>query len=151
MSTSTDKRTDKRQNLPHGAPPEHPILFFDGVCGLCSRAVDFVMARDREGVFRFAPLQGETARQMLTPADIASLETMALATSEGVFRRSAAAVRILWRLGPAWRVCGWLLWAIPRPLRDAGYNLVARTRYQLFGKHESCRLPTPEERERFLP
>jgi len=130
---------------------EHPILFFDGVCGLCSRAVDFVIARDPQGVFRFAPLQSETARAMLSPSDIDDLDTMVIVTEEGTFRRSSAAVRILWNLGPLWKVCGWLLWAVPRPLRDFGYKIVAKSRYRVFGKHESCRLPTPEERERFLP
>ncbi len=151
MSAATDTQSKNRQNLPTGPETGPPILFFDGVCGLCSRAVDFVIARDPEGVFRFAPLQGETARTMLGEADIAALETMVVATDKGLYRRSSAAVRILWRLGPFWRLCGWLLWIIPRPLRDLGYSTVAKTRYRLFGKHETCRLPTPEERERFLP
>ncbi len=151
MSAATELQSDDRQNPPVGSETGPPILFFDGVCGLCSRAVDFVMARDPEGVFRFAPLQGETARAMLSEADTAALETMVVATETGLYRRSSAAVRILWTLGPFWRLCGWGLWIIPRPLRDLGYNMVAKTRYRLFGKHETCRLPTPEERERFLP
>lgn len=151
MSAATGRSAPQQQKQPEIPVPEHPILFFDGVCGLCSRAVDFVIARDHKGVFRFAPLQGETARRLLTAEDLAALDTMAVATREGVYRRSSAAVRILWRLGPFWWLCGWMLWAVPRPVRDLGYRAVARSRYRLFGKHETCRLPAPHERERFLP
>jgi predicted DCC family thiol-disulfide oxidoreductase YuxK len=127
------------------------ILFFDGVCGLCSKSVDFVMARDRRNLIKFAPLQGETARQLLTPADVENLSTMILWIKGRSYRKSAAAVRILWRLSPGWQILGTLLWLIPLPLRNLGYSLVARNRYRFFGKKESCRLPTPEERLRFLP
>lgn len=151
MSVISEPLPEERQKLPTAVDADHPILFFDGVCGLCSRAVDFVISRDPEGVFRFAPLQGETAQAMLSPAEIESLDTMVVATEEGLYRRSSAAVRLLWKLGPGYRACGWLLWMIPLPLRDLGYRAVAKSRYRLFGKHESCRLPTPEERERFLP
>ena len=151
MNTATEKSKPNRQNQPIVAALAHPILFFDGVCGLCSRAVDSVIARDPKGTFRFAPLQGETAHEMLDPADVEALDTMIVATESGIFRRSSAAVRILWRLGPFWKLCGWLLWVIPLPVRDLGYKIVANSRYRLFGKHETCRLPTPEERERFLP
>lgn len=148
-STATHSRSD--ENVPTVAGNvEHPILYFDGVCGLCSRAVDFVMRHDPDGVFRFAPLQGETAAARLSAADVADLNTMVLTTPTGTYRKSAAAVRILWRLGAWWRMLGGLLWIIPGPLRDFGYSCVAAVRYRLFGKHDSCRLPTPEERERFL-
>jgi predicted DCC family thiol-disulfide oxidoreductase YuxK len=138
-----------RQNPPEA--PGHPVLYFDGVCGLCSRAVDFVMRHDADGYFRFAPLQGETAAANLSTADTGDLNSMVLATQGGTFRRSAAVVRILWLLGSFWWLLGWVLWVIPAPLRDLGYNGVAKVRYRIFGKHESCRLPTPDERERFLP
>lgn len=148
--TSTIPHPDaNRQKLPDEIG--HPVLYFDGVCGLCSRAVDFVIRHDRRGTFRFAPLQGETAATQLPPADTSNLNSMVLVTPQGTFRRSAAAVRILWMLGSFWRLLGWILWIVPAPLRDAGYNLVAALRYRLFGKHETCRLPTPAERERFLP
>lgn len=127
------------------------ILFFDGVCGLCNKAVDFVLVRDIAQQIKFAPLQGDTARQLLTPDDVANLNTMVLWVRGRSYRKTAAAVRILWRLSPAWQVLGTLLWLIPLPLRNLGYSLIARNRYRLFGKKESCRLPTVEERLRFLP
>ncbi len=148
MSTTIEPNTDSQ---PQSKAGDHPIVFFDGVCGLCSHAVDFAMARDANATFRFAPLQGETAHAMLPEADTANLNSMAVAIDGKIYRRSSAVVRMLWGLGPFWRLCGWLLWLIPLPLRDLGYKVVAKWRYRLFGKHESCRLPTPEERERFLP
>jgi predicted DCC family thiol-disulfide oxidoreductase YuxK len=128
-----------------------PVLFYDGVCGLCNRFVDFVIARDAAAVFRFAPLQGETAREHLPEADVRDLNTVVLQDEQGVFRKSAAAVRVLMRLGGGWGILGRILWLVPRPLRDAGYLLVARYRYAIFGKKETCRMPTPAERARFLP
>jgi predicted DCC family thiol-disulfide oxidoreductase YuxK len=128
-----------------------PILFFDGVCGLCNRSVDFAMAHDRRQRLLFAPLQGETARTLLDPADVASLDSVVLLNARGVHRRSAAVVRVLWLLGGVWTILGMVLWVIPKPLRDLGYGFVARYRYRWFGRKESCRMPTPQERSRFLP
>lgn len=127
------------------------ILFFDGVCGLCNKAVDFVLIRDRRGCIKFAPLQGDTARSLLPSADCEDLNTMVLWVKGRTYRKSAAAVRVMWQLGPVWQVLGTLLWLIPLPLRNLGYSLVARNRYRLFGKKETCRMPTQEERLRFLP
>ena len=127
------------------------ILFFDGVCGLCNKSIDFVLVRDPQGEIKFAPIQGDTARQLLTPADLQNLDTMVLWVEGRAYRKSAAAVRILWRLSFPWRILGTLLWLIPLPLRNLGYTLIARNRYRFFGKKETCRMPTPAERLRFLP
>lgn len=151
MNASTQTSRTVRQKPPEPDFEGHPVLFFDGVCGLCSHAVDFIMRRDRRGGFRFAPLQGETAQATLSPEEIANLNTMVLVTPQGRYRRSAAAVRVLWQLGGVWRILGSLLWLIPLPIRDAGYSLVASLRYRLFGKKETCRMPTPEEQGRILP
>ena len=134
------------------------VLFFDGVCGLCNRSVDFVLSRDRRGAIRFAPLQGETAKcrpktECREPtAERSNLDTVVWRDARGCeFVRSAAAVRVLWQLDGVWWLIGWLLWLIPLPLRDIGYRMLAANRYRLFGKKETCRLPTPAERDRFLP
>jgi predicted DCC family thiol-disulfide oxidoreductase YuxK len=129
----------------------HSIVFFDGVCGLCNASVDFILTRDSRLRFRFAPLQGDTARQELPPADWERLDTLILLTPQGSYRRSAAVVRILWGLPGVWPTLGTLLWLIPKPLRDLGYRIVSANRLQWFGKKETCRLPTLEERDRFLP
>lgn len=133
------------------APADRPIVFFDGVCGLCNRSIDFILRRDQRGVFMVTPLQGETAEQLLEPADRERLGSLVVRISGRTYRRSAAVVRLLWRLGGVWKIVGTLLWLIPLPLRDLGYRVVASNRYRLFGKKETCRLPTEEERARFLP
>jgi predicted DCC family thiol-disulfide oxidoreductase YuxK len=130
---------------------EPPVIFFDGVCGLCNRSVDFVMSRDRRRQFRFAPLQGETAREWLNIGPSDDYSSMVLVDNTGTYRQSDAVARVLRRLGGLWTVCGWLLFVVPRPLRNWGYALVARNRYRWFGKKESCRLPTPDQRALFLP
>lgn len=130
---------------------EHPIVFFDGVCGLCNSTVDGLMQRDRRAVLRFAPLQGTTADGVVPDADRESLDSLLLLTEDGLYRRSAAVARILWRVGGFSKFLGTLLWLVPLPLRDLGYRLVARYRYAWFGKKEMCRMPTPEERLRLLP
>lgn len=127
-----------------------PIVFFDGVCGLCNSSVDFVLRHDRRGRLRFAPLQGEMAARLLPAADRENLGSLVLWSEGHTFRRSTAVVRILWQLGGFWTIPAACLWLIPAPLRNGGYRLVAALRYRLFGKKETCRLPTPEERGRFL-
>jgi predicted DCC family thiol-disulfide oxidoreductase YuxK len=131
--------------------PQRRIVFFDGVCGFCNAWVDFLIIRDPDGQLAFAPLQGETARQLLPDADRERLHSLVLWTPQRAYRKSAAVVRILWRLGGVWRLLAGLLWLIPLPLRNLGYDVVARNRYRLFGKKETCRMPTPAERTRFLP
>ena len=136
------------------------VVFFDGVCGLCNRFVDFILSRDRQEAIRFAPLQGETASLLeLTKLFATTANTEAPAFDTVVwlddagkkFVRSAAVVRVLWHLGGIWSLFGTSLWLVPRPLRDLGYRLVSANRYRLFGQKETCRLPTPNERRRFLP
>ena len=128
-----------------------PIVFYDGVCGVCDRTVTFCVNRDPCGRILYAPLQGETAVGMITSEDITSLKSVVYVDETGSFRHSAAVVRILWTLGGIWKLLGWLLWAIPFPIRDLGYRIFGSVRYRIFGKKETCSIPTPEERARFLP
>jgi len=134
-----------------GQQPDHPVVFFDGVCGLCNHTVNFLIRIDRRRRLRYAPLQGETARAKLSEKEWSDLNTMILLDDRGVHRKSTAAARCLMHIGGAWGIAGMLLWVIPAPLRNAGYTLVARNRYRIWGKHETCRLPRPGEQELFLP
>ncbi len=126
------------------------IVFFDGVCGLCNHSVNWLLARDPEHRLRFAPLQGITAAMMVSPELRERLDTLVFVRDRQTYVRTAAVTRILISLGGRWRLVGGLMWAIPFPIRDLGYRLVSRLRYRLFGKHDSCRLPTPAERAVFL-
>lgn len=130
-------------------PQETPIVYFDGVCGLCNGTVNFLMQRDRRGVLRFAPLQGQTARSNLSEQH-RDLNSIVFQHGERSWRHSAAIVRILWTLGGVWAVLGGCLWVIPKPIRDLGYLMIAKLRYRFFGKQETCRMPRPEERGRVL-
>ncbi|HTQ09540.1 MAG TPA: DCC1-like thiol-disulfide oxidoreductase family protein [Fimbriimonadaceae bacterium] len=131
---------------------EEPVLFFDGVCNLCNRSVDWIMRRDRRRVFRFASLQGETAKEVVPEfAKAQDLSTVVLVANGRKFVRSSAVIEVLKGLGGSWRVLGCVLRVVPRPLRDWGYDRVAKARYRRWGKRDTCRVPGPEERERFLP
>jgi len=141
--------------LPPATTPEEsadspPIVFFDGVCGLCNRSVDLLITLDRRRRLRFAPLQGETAAERLD-ADVRELRSIVLVDSSGEARHSTAIVRILRHIGGIWSVASLMLWLVPRPLRDWGYGVIAANRYRLFGKTEACRMPKPGEQELFLP
>jgi len=132
----------------------NPILFYDGTCGLCHGAVLFALKRDKAGRFRFAPLQGETLAE-LTPEDVrvALPDSLVLREPDGrLFTRSSAVIALLQGLGPFWRMMGALLWIIPRPLRNLGYDLVAKVRHRFFKEPEgACPLVPLELRSRFLP
>ncbi|RMF35365.1 MAG: DUF393 domain-containing protein [Chlorobiota bacterium] len=125
---------------------EPAIIFFDGECVLCNRTVQWILRCDRRGIFRFASLQSPVARQLL-PA--ATGETVILRLGQATYTRSAAVVRICWLLGGWWRVVAMLVFLVPAPLRDGVYRLIARYRSQWFGR-QSCMIPPPQERWRFL-
>ena len=130
--------------------PHSPLLFFDGVCGLCNRSVDFLIERDKARVFRFAPLQGELAKRLLEEKDTKEIVPKAMVLWEDgkIYRGSTAVLRALTHL-PGWRLPSRLALLIPCFLRDAVYAFIARNRYRWFGKSETCRLPSAEERTLF--
>lgn len=129
----------------------HALLLFDGVCNLCNTTVNFVIDRDPAGYFRFAALQSEAAAPHLARygLDAAVLDSVVLIEDGRVYRKSTAALRVARRLRGAWPLLRLLL-AVPRPLRDAVYDLVAANRYRWFGRRDACRIPTPALRARFL-
>jgi predicted DCC family thiol-disulfide oxidoreductase YuxK len=128
-----------------------PIVFYDGVCALCNHAVQRLLKMDRKRRLKFAPLQGETARQLVPESDIQDLKTLVICDQRGIARHSTAVVRILWQVGGFWSFVGSCLWLIPSPIRNWGYRFVSARRYKWFGKQDACRLPQPGEREQFLP
>jgi predicted DCC family thiol-disulfide oxidoreductase YuxK len=132
-------------------PSSHPILLFDGVCNLCSGAVQFVIRRDPGARFRFASLQSETGQRYLDklPIDRRALDSVILVEGGRWFQESDAVLRVARHLGGAWKALT-VFRLVPRPVRDWAYRLVARNRYRWFGRKEICWLPTPELRRRFL-
>jgi predicted DCC family thiol-disulfide oxidoreductase YuxK len=133
----------------------HPTVFFDGVCGLCNRIVSFVLRNDTNCEFLFAPLQGETFQEaarrypeMLREDSIFVLRQVG--SSAQILSQSDAILFIASRLP---KFC-WLARPgaiVPRFIRNYFYRFIAATRYPVWGKHESCRIPSLEERSRFLP
>jgi len=123
------------------------VIFFDGVCNLCNAFVDFVIHRN--SAYRFSSLQGKTSAQTLPQKMIQDLPSVVLQQGDQIFTESTAALKVLKSLGGLWSLTSVFL-LIPRFLRDPIYRFIARHRYSWFGKRDTCRLPTPEERSRFL-
>jgi predicted DCC family thiol-disulfide oxidoreductase YuxK len=128
-----------------------PILVFDGVCVFCSRWVDFILRHDRSHSIRFAAMQSERGHALLVAHGLDPDDPLSLlyVVGEDAFVDSEAILRIATTLGGAWRHAG-LARVVPRAWRDAAYRAFARRRYRWFGRRDTCRVPTPEERTRFL-
>ena len=137
------------ENVP-ARTPSTSVFYFDGVCGLCNGAVDFFMRIDAEKRLSFSPLQSEYARRTIGPALTETLSTLVLRTGARTFTKSTAIASALIDVGGAWQLWGYAILLVPRFLRDAIYDWVARHRYGFFGKRETCRIPTPDERARFI-
>lgn len=137
------------------------IVFFDGYCGLCSGVVDFLIERDRNRRLRYSPLQGETAKIKLEAADIEDLDTVVVVRNLSAFdestkdpqtfRKSAAVLEALKELGGLYALSAKIGGLFPRILRDAAYDVIAKNRFKIFGRRDSCRAPTKDERDLFLP
>lgn len=125
------------------------VIFFDGVCGLCNGFIDFVMKIDKDQKFHFSPLQSEYARQNLPEQMTTDLKTVVYKDGDHLSMKSDAVLKILQEIGGPWKLA-MMGKVLPRALRDSAYEMVAENRYKLFGKKETCRLPTPEERGRFV-
>jgi len=135
----------------------NPIILYDGVCGLCNRLVQFLLRHDKHGRLRFASLQSEFAGKILQRHGLSStdLDTFHFVENydhadERVFDRSDAVLRTGRELGGLWAVLAGVASILPRALLDPLYRLIARNRYRMFGKFETCMLPDPSQRNRFL-
>jgi len=126
-------------------------ILFDGVCNFCNSSVNYVIARDPDGYFKFAALQSEAGERLTREhgIDTANVDSVVLIEDGRSYVRSAAALRVAKKLG--FPVA--LLYAIiiiPRPIRDLLYDAFAKRRYKFFGERDACMMPTPEIRARFL-
>lgn len=127
------------------------IVVFDAQCLLCNGWVQFLLRHDRAGRIRFASMQGATGRQLLAGAGLSvqGLQTLLVVDGARSWQHTAAILRLLHALGWPWRLA-WVGWLVPAPLRDALYRWVARHRYRIWGRSESCMVPTAETAARFL-
>lgn len=128
---------------------EKQVIYFDGVCGLCNGFIDFVLSVDKKNQFFFSPLQSDYARASLPAHMTNDLKTIVVQMNGKTFVKSKAVLEVLSSLGGAWKIAD-LAKFIPLFISNRIYDLVAENRYSLFGKKETCRLPTPEERQRFI-
>lgn len=139
--------------LSHSQEPEY--IFYDGHCGLCHRAVKFVLKHDRSGsAFRFAPLQGDTFQSIVSAECRANLpDSFLVLTRDGnLLMRSDATLHSMRRFGGGWKLLANILGLIPRRLRDVVYDFVARIRYRVFGRRDDlCPVVPPNLRARFDP
>jgi len=133
------------------------IVFYDGVCGLCNRLVQFLLKRDRHDRLRFASLQSDFASKVLgrhgiDPKDLDTVHVVENyeQTSERVLNRSDAILRAGRELGGMWAFAARLGCVVPRPLRNVFYRFAATNRYRVFGKYDTCMLPEPRHRAKFL-
>ena len=130
---------------------EMPVILFDGVCNFCNYWVRFAIRRDKKKKLKFAALQGDTAKLLLPRYGISlnRLSSVIFIDAGKVYTQSSAAIRICRHLDGGWKLFYGLM-IIPKFIRDAFYNIIARNRYKWFGKKEECMVPTPEQKERFL-
>lgn len=135
----------------------NPIILYDGVCGLCNRLVQFLLKHDKEGRLRFAALQSDFAAKVLTrhgfdPKDLDTVHVIENYDQPGerVLQRSDAILSAGRELGGFWGASSSIARVVPRALRDVVYRLVATNRYRMFGKYDTCMLPDPSQRSRFL-
>jgi predicted DCC family thiol-disulfide oxidoreductase YuxK len=132
-----------------------PLLLYDGLCGFCHGAVRFILRRDPSGSLCFAPLQGPTGQAVLARhPELEGVDSLVFVERAGgretAVVRSEAVLRIAAYLGGVWAWSA-VLRLVPEAVRDGTYALIARSRYRVFGRYESCPAPAPEVRDRFLP
>jgi predicted DCC family thiol-disulfide oxidoreductase YuxK len=127
------------------------VIYFDGVCNLCNASVDFVIKRDKNKKFRYASLQSETGQKILAENKFnkSDYDSFILEHKGNVYIKSTAALQVALNLGFPINLMGIFL-IIPSFIRNWVYELIAKNRYKWFGKKETCRLPSPEERALFL-
>ncbi|MBX2872449.1 MAG: thiol-disulfide oxidoreductase DCC family protein [Saprospiraceae bacterium] len=132
-------------------PRDKPILLFDGVCNLCDGLVQFIIKRDPEARFRFTALQSEAGQALLGEAgmDASALNTVVMFDDGQFYTHSDVPLQIAWQLGGFWRIF-YIFKTIPKWIRDRIYDWIASNRYKWFGKKESCMIPTPELKQRFI-
>lgn len=130
---------------------KHPILLFDGVCNLCNNSVQLVIKNDPKNIFRFAPLQNTEVIKFLDKhtTNFNGIDSIILITPKKIYTKSSAALTVAKQLKGLYPLL-YIFYIIPKPIRDLVYDFIAKNRYKWFGKQESCMIPTPELKNKFL-
>lgn len=131
---------------------DRPVLLFDGVCNLCNNSVNFILDRDKKERFFFASLQSDYADHMLSEfgEDAQKLDSVVLIYQGKIYRKSRAVLRAAKLIGRGWQLLYFIFIIIPPFIANPVYDFIARNRYRWFGKRDSCRMPTPDIKARFL-
>ncbi len=147
--TNTEKHNEKH-NKKYDTN-QHAVILFDGVCNLCNASVDFVLKRDKKAFFKFVSLQSETGKNLLETHGIKNqkLDTVMVIYQKKVYQKSSAVLFIARKISGFWFLFNVFV-IVPPFLRDVVYSLVAKNRYRFFGKKNTCRIATSEEKMRFL-
>lgn len=126
------------------------VILFDGECNFCDSSVQFIIKRDKKALYKFAAIQSAVGQEILREHNVPSnIDSFILVDRNQCHYKSSAALRICKDLTIGWKLLYCLL-IVPRPIRDCFYNVIANNRYKWFGKRDSCMLPSPEIRKRFL-
>lgn len=126
------------------------IILFDGICNLCNSSVQFILKKDQSGKFKFASLQGEKGQNLLIKHGLnTDINSFVLIENGKSYTKSSAALRVCKHLNGTCKIA-LVFFILPRFIRDYLYDIVAKNRYKWFGKQESCMLPLPEWKNRFL-
>lgn len=127
------------------------VILFDGVCNFCNFWVNLIIEHDKKDLFRFSPLQSEFGISMLEKMNLSTsdFDTFVLIEKDKYFIKSTAALKVLKNIS-GWLKMFYPLILLPEFIRDWGYNFIAKNRYKIFGKSDACRIPSEEEKSKFL-
>ncbi len=126
------------------------IILFDGECNFCDYSVQFIIKRDKKSLYKFTSIQSDIGQKILSNYNVDNnINSFILIENNKCYFKSSAALRVCKNLSGAWKLL-YILLVLPKKFRDFFYNIIAKNRYKWFGKKDSCMLPSPEIRKRFL-
>jgi len=130
---------------------KNPIMVYDGVCSFCNSTLQFILAHEKENSIKFLAYQTDTGKELLKSMGKAEddLDSVVFIENGNYYLKSEVTVEFAKYLKSPWDKIQWIKW-IPGFIRNFGYDIIAKYRYRLMGKHDSCQMPTPEQRTRFL-
>jgi predicted DCC family thiol-disulfide oxidoreductase YuxK len=133
-----------------GGEEHMDIILFDGVCNFCNSSVQFIIQRDPKGIYKFASIQSDVGQKLVKEYKVPTeMDSFIYLEDNKVYFKSTAALKVCRNLKGLWKLA-YIFIMVPRPLRDKVYEYIARNRYKWFGKRDTCMIPSPEQRKRFL-